>query len=62
VSAPDAAIAVDAKRAEPAGNAIQPRKKSGSAADWIVVALAIVILGVSAAALYVLLRGTPGPH
>jgi pSer/pThr/pTyr-binding forkhead associated (FHA) protein len=53
---------VDAAQIERPSKAIQPRKKSGSAADWIVVALAIVILGVSAAALYVLLRGTPAPH
>ncbi|MEI8255777.1 MAG: FHA domain-containing protein [Deltaproteobacteria bacterium] len=35
------------------------RKRGGHAADWIVVLLAVVILGVSAAALYVLLHGTP---
>ena len=48
--------------AESKPTAIQPRKRTGSAGDWIVVVLAIVILGVSAAALYVLLRGTPPPH
>ncbi len=38
------------------------RKRGGHAADWIVVLLAIVILAVSMAALYVLLHGTPAPR
>lgn len=38
------------------------RPHGGHAADWIVVLLAIVILGISAAALWVLLHGTPVPR
>ena len=46
----------------PKNAAPQPRKRGSSTADWIVVFLAVVILGLSAVALYVLLHGGPGAH
>jgi hypothetical protein len=37
------------------------RKPKSRAADWVVVAFAVIILGVSMAALYFLLHGSPAP-
>lgn len=45
---------------QPGRSAPRPRRDARTA-DWIVIALAVVILGVSVAALYLLLRGTPLP-
>lgn len=46
----------------PAQSSTPSRGRATGTADWIVIALAILILAISAAALYFVLKGTPSTH